>query len=88
MKKLIDESIVFYRSNQLSGKVAGIFTSSGTERDGRDCLKMLQIALGVHHGMNVVGGLLRVASEKDEETAKRCRDYGTELARAILKVQG
>jgi NAD(P)H dehydrogenase (quinone) len=88
VKKLIDESIVFYRSNQLSGKVAGIFTSSGTEKDARDCLKMLQIALGVHHGMRVVEGIVRTASEPDEETGARCREYGGRLAEAMLKDQG
>ena len=31
VKKLIDESIIFYRNNQLKDKVAGVFTSSGTE---------------------------------------------------------
>jgi NAD(P)H dehydrogenase (quinone) len=87
VKKLIDESIVFYRSNQLRGKVAGIFTSSGTERDGRDCLKMLHVALGVHHGMRVIGGLVRAASETDEATGTKCREYGKELAEALFKGQ-
>ena len=87
VKKLIDESIVFYRSNQLSGKVAGIFASAGTEKDARDCLKMLQIALGVHHGMRVVEGIVRAAAETDEETAMRCQEYGRKLAEAILKGQ-
>ena len=30
VKKIIDESIRFYRGKQIGGKVAGIFTSSGT----------------------------------------------------------
>ena len=42
VKKVIDESIVHYGGGKLKGKVAGIFTSAGTSRDGKDCLKMLE----------------------------------------------
>jgi NAD(P)H dehydrogenase (quinone) len=56
VKKVIDESIVHYRGGRLKGKVAGIITSAGTGRDGKDCLKMLEVALGFHHGRNVVEG--------------------------------
>lgn len=34
VKKVIDESIVHYGGDKLKGKVAGIFTSAGTSRDG------------------------------------------------------
>src|SRR4030042_3551989 len=34
-KKVIDESIVHYSGGKLKGKVAGIFTSAGTSRDGK-----------------------------------------------------
>jgi len=34
IKKVIDGSIVHYRGGKLKGKVAGIFTSAGTSRDG------------------------------------------------------
>ncbi|MGZ3513451.1 MAG: flavodoxin family protein [Thermodesulfobacteriota bacterium] len=54
VKKVIDESIVHYSGGKLKGKVAGIFTSAGTSSNGKDCLKMLDAALGVHHGMKVV----------------------------------
>jgi NAD(P)H dehydrogenase (quinone) len=85
VKKLIDESIVLYRGSQLRGKVAGVFTSSGTERDAQDCLKMLQIALEFHHGMNLVGGIVRAASETDDKTRTKCQEYGRKLAEAMLK---
>jgi multimeric flavodoxin WrbA len=85
VKKLIDESIIFYRSNQLKDKVAGVFTSSGTERDAQGCLKMLEIALGFHHGMKIVGGIVRAASDTDQETRTKCQEYGRKLAEAILK---
>ncbi|MGD0919764.1 MAG: NAD(P)H-dependent oxidoreductase [Thermodesulfobacteriota bacterium] len=83
VKKVIDESIVHYGGGKLKGKVAGIFTSAGTRRDGRECLKMLEIALGRHHGMKVVEGILRVDGESDKEVEKRCHEYGKKLAKEI-----
>jgi NAD(P)H dehydrogenase (quinone) len=85
VKKAIDESIVHYRGGKLKGKVAGIFTSAGTSGNGRDCLKMLQVALGFHHGMKVVEGILRVDGESDKEVERRCQEYGKKLAKEIEK---
>src|SRR5512136_149858 len=85
VKKVIDESIVHYRGGKLKGKVAGIFTSAGTKRDGKDCLKMLEIALGYHHGMKVVEGILRVDGESDKEAEKSCQEYGKKLVEEIGK---
>ena len=67
IKKVIDESIVHYGGGKLKGKVAGIFTSAGTSRDGKDCLRMLEVALGFHHGMKLVQGIIRVDGESDKE---------------------
>ena len=83
VKKVVDESIVHYGGGRLKGKVAGIFTSAGTTKDGKDCLKMLQVALGYHHGMKVVEGILRVDGESDKEVEKRCQEYGKKLAKEI-----
>ena len=74
VKKVIDESIMHYSGGKLKGRVAGIFTSAGTSRDGKDCLKMLETALGFHHGMKVVEGILRVDGESDKEVGKRCQE--------------
>ena len=85
VKKVIDESIVHYRGGKLKGKVAGIFTSAGTSSNGKDCLKMLKIALGLHHGMKLVEGILRVDGESDREVEKRCQEYGKRLVKEIEK---
>ena len=85
IKKMIDESIVHYGGGKLKGKVAGIFTSAGTMRDGRDCLKMLETALGYHHGMKLVEGILGVDGESEKEVEKRCQEYGKELVKEIGK---
>ena len=85
VKKVIDESIVHYRGGKLKGKVSGIFTSAGTSSNGKDCLEMLQVALGFHHGMKVVEGILRVDGESDKEIEKRCQEYGKRLVEEIEK---
>ena len=85
LKKMIDESIVHYRGGKLKKKVAGIFASAGTEKDGRDCLKTLEVALGHHHDMKMVDGILRVDGEGEKEVEKRCHEYGKRLIKEIEK---
>ncbi len=85
IKKVIDESIVHYSGGKLKGKVAGIFTSAGTSANGKDCLKMLEVALGFHHGMKVAQGIIRVDGESDQEVEKRCEEYGKRLVNEIEK---
>ena len=85
VKKLIDESIALYRNgHQLRGKVGGCFTSSGTRRDGEDCIRMLELAFGLHHRLRTVPGIIRVSGDREEEVSKMCQRYGTEIARKIL----
>ncbi len=85
VKKVIDESIVHYSGGKLKGKVAGIFTSAGTSSNAKDCLKMLDVALGFHHKMKVVQGIIRVDGEGDQEVEKRCQEYGKRLLKEIEK---
>ena len=85
IKKVIDESIVHYSGGKLKGKVAGIFTSAGTSSNGKDCLKMLDVALGLHHGMKVIQGIIRVDGESDKEVERRCQEYGKKLVKEIGK---
>lgn len=83
VKKVIDESIVHYGRKRLKDKVAGVFTSAGSDKDGKECLKMLKIALGYHHEMKVIGGLLRVDGESEKEVEKRCDEYGKRILKAL-----
>jgi NAD(P)H dehydrogenase (quinone) len=85
VKKVIDESIVHYGGGKLKGKAAGVFTSAGTSRDGKDCLKMLEVAMGFHHGMKLVQGIIRVDGESDVEVEKRCQECGKKLVKEIEK---
>jgi NAD(P)H dehydrogenase (quinone) len=85
VKKLIDESISLYRkSRQLSDKVGGCFTSSGTRRDGKDCIRMLELAFGFHHRMKIIPGIIKASGDREEEVSEMCRQYGMEIARQIL----
>jgi len=85
VKKLIDESITLYRKDHgLRDKVGGCFTSSGTRRDGKDCIRMLELALGFHHRLKMVAGIIRASGDKEEEVSKMCQQYGMEIARQIL----
>jgi len=85
VKKLIDESISLYRrERQLAGKVGGCFTSCGTRRNGKDCLRMLEISFGVHHKLKMIPGIIRESGESDEDISKRCQKYGEEIAKQII----
>jgi NAD(P)H dehydrogenase (quinone) len=85
VKKLVDDSIVLYRKDhKLGGKVGGCFTSSGTRRDGIDCIRMLELAFGVHHRMMLVPGIVRASGDGDEEVTRLCEQYGAEIARKML----
>ena len=85
VKKLIDDSIALYRRNHaLRGKVGGCFTSSGTRRDAKDCIRMLELAFGLHHGLRMVPGIVRASGDSDDEVSKTCQEYGAEIAKQIL----
>lgn len=84
VKKFIDESIVLYGKRKLKDKVGGCFTSSGTYRDGKDCIKMLELALGLHHRLKMVPGVIRASNNKKEEISRMCQQYGAEIAKQIF----
>jgi NAD(P)H dehydrogenase (quinone) len=85
VKKLIDESIELYRKgHSLKDKVGGCFTSSGTLRDGKDCIKMLELAFGFHHRIKMVSGIIGASGDSDEQVSKMCQQYGAQIARKII----
>jgi len=84
VKRFIDESITLYRKgHQLSGKVGGCFTSAGTRRDGKDCVRMLELALGLHHKLRMIAGIISASGEGAEEMSKKCQQYGMKIAKQI-----
>ncbi|MBS7609530.1 NAD(P)H-dependent oxidoreductase [Candidatus Bathyarchaeota archaeon] len=88
VKKLIDESIVLYRRGRaLSGKVGGCFTSSGTHRDGEECIRILGLAFGLHHKMMLLPGIVWASGDSEDEVMRKCENYGAEIARQLLASQ-
>ena len=85
VKKLIDESISLYGSRRLKGKVGGCFTSSGTRRDGEECIRMIELAFGYHHEMKMIPGIIRASGDDEEKVSRICREYGEKIAKHILK---
>lgn len=83
VKKLIDESITLYRKGQLKDKVGGCFTSAGTRRDGKDCIRMLELAFGLHHRLKMIPGIIRASGDSEEDASRMCQQYGADVARRI-----
>jgi len=85
VKKLVDESIVLYRkAHSLENKVCGCFVSAGTRNDGKDCLRMLEIAFGVHHKMKMVPGIVLESKEAEQEGLQVCYQFGVKLAEQLV----
>lgn len=85
IKKFIDESIVLYRrGRRLRDKIGGCFTSSGTRRDGEDCIRMLELAFGLHHKLKMLPGIIRASGDRMEDVSKMCREYGMKISEEIL----
>jgi NAD(P)H dehydrogenase (quinone) len=81
MKKLIDESIMLYRKQRsLENKICGCFVSAGTKNDGKECLKMLETAFGLHHRMKIVPGIVLESKEAEKVFASVCSEFGRRIA--------
>ena len=84
VKKLIDELIGLYRNKQLAGKVGGCFTSAGNRSNGEDCIKMMELAFGLHHKLRMVPGIVSASGEREEEVSKMCQEYGMKIAEKLV----
>jgi hypothetical protein len=60
--------------------VGGCFTSAGTQRDGKDCIRMLELAFGLHHRVKMIPGIIRVSGDSTTKTSAMCQDYGRRIA--------
>ncbi len=84
IKKLVDESIIFYGSKQsLEEKIGGCFTAAGCRADGLDCLKMLELSFGYHHKMTLVPGIVSDEDEDEEKLKQVCMDFGRKIAQQL-----
>lgn len=84
VKKFIDESASLRTSGYLlGGKIGGAFTSSATIVDGEECLRMIELALGLHHKMKLIPGLVVTSKETENNFADKCQEYGEKIAEKI-----
>jgi multimeric flavodoxin WrbA len=86
-KKFIDETILeFYaQGHSLKRKVCGCFTSTGGYDDGKECLRMLELAFGYALKMCMVSGVVLESKDVIEGNVSKCYDLGKRLAQELAK---
>lgn len=86
-KKFLDEKILeFYnQGHSLKGKVCGCFTSTGGYNDGKECLRMLELAFGYALKMRMVSGVVLESKEIVEGNVSECYDLGKRIAQELAK---
>ena len=86
IKRFLDESILtFYKEgNSLRGKVCGCFTSTGAYDDGKECLRMLELAFGYALKMKIVPGIILETKDVCESNLAICNEYGQKIAQYLL----
>ena len=85
IKRLMDETILtFYtKGHSLGNKVCGCFTSTGAYSDGKECLRMLELAFGFALKMKIVPGIILESKDVDEGNLSACYEYGQKIAREL-----
>jgi len=85
IKRLMDETILtFYtKGHSLRNKVCGCFTSTGAYSDGKECLRMLELAFGYALKMKIVPGIILESKDVDEGNLSACYEYGQKIAREL-----
>ena len=85
IKRFMDETILSFYTNEhsLRNKVCGCFTSTGGYSDGKECLRMLELAFGGALKMKIVPGLILESQDVEEGHLSSSYDYGQKIAREI-----
>ena len=85
VKKFLDESILAFYSdgNSLRGKVCGCFTSVGAYADGKECLRMLELAFGYALKMKMVPGIVLETKDVCKGNLDICYEYGQKIAQEL-----
>lgn len=85
VKKFLDESILaFYeKGHSLKGKVCGCFTSVGAYDDGKECLRMLELAFGYALKMKMIPGIVLETKIVCEGNLDICYEYGQKIAQGL-----
>ena len=86
-KKFLDETILEFYSKgySLKGKVCGCFTSTGGYNDGKECLRMLELAFGYALKMHMVAGIVLESKDIVEGNVSKCYDLGKMISQELTK---
>ena len=70
----MDETVLAFYSegNSLRNKVCGCFTSTGAYGDGKECLRILELAFGVALKMKIVPGIILESKDMDDRQCPLC----------------
>ncbi len=87
IKRLLDEKILaFYtKGRSLRNKVCGCFTSTGAYCDGKECLRMLELAFGNSLKMKMVPGIILESKDVDESNLSECFEFGQKIGRQLMQ---
>ena len=85
IKKFMDETLLaFYGGgHSFKGKACGCFTSSGAYSDGKECLRMLELAFGVALKMKIVPGVILESKDVEEGKLSSCYEFGRKIAQEL-----
>ncbi len=85
IKRFLDETVLTFYSKgySLRNKVCGCFTSTGAYSDGKECLRMLELAFGFALKMKIVSGIILESKDVDEDNLSVCYEYGQKIARDL-----
>jgi multimeric flavodoxin WrbA len=86
IKRLLDETILtFYdQGHSLRNKICGCFTSTGAHNDGKECLRMLELAFGFALKMKMVPGIILESKDADEDNLLSCFEYGQKIGQELV----
>jgi multimeric flavodoxin WrbA len=86
IKKFLDETILsFYtKGHSLRNKACGCFTSTGAYNDGKECLRMLELAFGNALKMKIISGIILESEEVDTGNLSLCFEFGQKIARELV----
>jgi hypothetical protein len=68
----------------LKDKIGGSFTASDTKVDGGDCVRMIDLALKVHHEMETLPRIIVTMDMVDVEIYEICQECGLNMAKKLL----
>ncbi len=86
MKRFLDESVLaFYtEGHSFGGKACGCFTCTGGYDDGKDCIRMMELAFGYALKMKIVPGIILETEDVVAGNLAICNEYGQKMAKELM----